>query len=186
MYDTFISLFLCALSTFFGQSVFSLITSSYAPLSSVFVFATCHRCTSFIYFSVSISRLLLLFSILLFYLLLFLSLSHQLTVFPAYSPLFVLFYLFNMLHLHWFGAFHSPFLHCNFPLLFSIFSARHLTVTLDVFHFSSFYSNLSLHSLRWCYFSSAGFRSPDPVSPILWFLAFFHFCAMLRLTYFKK
>lgn len=44
------------------------------------------------------------------------------------SILFILFlscsiYVFSMPHLHWFGAFRSPFLRCNFPLLFSIFLA---------------------------------------------------------------
>lgn len=44
-------------------------------------------------------------------------------------------------------------------------SPHHLTVTLDVFHFSSFYSNLSLHSLHWCYFSLDRFWSLDLLSP---------------------
>lgn len=49
-------------------------------------------------------------------------------------------------------------LHCNFPPLFSIFSAT-ASVTLDVFNFSSFYSNLCLHCAQWCYCSSAHFWS---------------------------
>lgn len=46
----------------------------------------------------------------------------------------------------WFNPFHSPLLHCNFPLLFFHSYCYHLSATLDVFNFSFFFSNLSLYS----------------------------------------
>lgn len=126
---------------FFVQSVFSFISSSTARL--FFCLCPCHLPSFHLLLAVHEPYFLLLFSCLLFFALFT-------TFFLYFSQLLFLYcyiYLFNMMHLHWFVALHSPFLHCDFPSLLYIFPAT-TSLTLDIFHFSSSYSYLSLHSLH--------------------------------------
>lgn len=91
------------------------------------VFATCQKCISFISFTQSIKpSFYFCFPLYCSFPYLLLLLSHQLTALdPVFFSLCVSFYLFiqySSASLLW-CFFRSPFLHCNFPLLFSIFPA---------------------------------------------------------------
>lgn len=122
---------------------FSLSASNVLFLSSPYPLSSLFLCSV-------VLRILLLFFILLFllYLLLFLLLSHQLTCSILLSHFCPVLSIYSICF-----AFISLVLSTLISTLqfsSSIFhlSRYHLSVTLDVFHFSSFYSNLSLHSLH--------------------------------------
>lgn len=150
MYDTFIPHSLQCLIYFFVWSVLSFISSSCAlcfylrHLSQTHVL---HLFLAVFYFCFPFLLYLLLFPFTLTSTYRVPSCSCQFDLFIQYaSPSLVWCFPFSISALQ----FSSSVFHL---------SRHHPSVTLDVFHFSSFYSDLSLHSPHWCYFSSARFWS---------------------------